>query len=155
MQLSKRCEYALRALLDIAVAEQMGKERIALHELSEYEKIPSKFLEQILNQLRKAGYLTSKRGPAGGYKLAKPPAQIFFGEVVRLINGPLAPIRCASPSAYQKCSCPSEELCGIHLLMLDLRAAISGVLDMTNLETMVARIKNQVQRTNQIFRLVN
>lgn len=155
MQLSKRCEYALRALLDIAVAQDLGKERIALSDLCDYEDIPLKFLEQILSQLRQAGYLHSKRGPSGGYSLAKPASKIFFGDVIRLLDGPLAPVRCASRTAYEKCSCPSEDRCGLHLLMSELRAAISGVLDGTSLAEMVRRVRKEIKREGGVFALIN
>ena len=146
MQLSKRCEYALRALIDLAVAESCGKATLSLSALARYEGIPLKFLEQIFIQLRKAGYVKSKRGPSGGYALAKLPAKIHFGDIVRLIDGPLAPIRCASRTAYQKCSCPSEEQCGLHLLMTDLRSSISNVLDRTSLANMVRRVSSKGRR---------
>lgn len=155
MQLSKRCEYALRALLDIAVAHELGKERVALNDLSNYEDIPLKFLEQILSQLRRAGYLHSKRGPSGGYSLGKPATKIFFGDVIRLLDGPLAPVRCASRTAYEKCTCPIEETCGLHLLMLDLRAAISGVLDRTSLAELVQRVRKEIKRDGGSFALIN
>ncbi len=155
MQLSKRCEYALRALVDIALAHDLGKKRVALFELSQYEDISLKFLEQILLQLRKAGYLESKRGPNGGYSLAKAPARIFFGDVVRLLDGPLAPVRCASRTAYEKCTCPSEDLCGLHHLMVDLRAAISKVMDGTSLEDIVRKLRRQVNKNQSAFALLN
>lgn len=147
MQLSKRCEYGLRALIDIALAQKLGKERVALQDLVEYEEMPLKFLEQILLQLRKAGYLKSRRGPRGGYSLSKDPGQIMFGDLVRLIDGPLAPVRCASQSAYERCSCPSEALCGLHLLMLDLRESISKVLDKTSLADMVERVRPRISKS--------
>lgn len=151
MQLSKRCEYALRALIDLALAKSIGMETVALSELSKYEGIPVKFLEQILIQLRKSGYIKSKRGPTGGYALTKAPDKIFFGDVVRLIDGPLAPVRCASHTAYKRCSCPSEDRCGLHLLMTDLRSSISKVLDGTNLETMVKRVHPEFKDIRKQF----
>ena len=148
MQLSKRCEYGLRALIDIALAKELGKARVPVQDLVTYEKIPTKFLEQILVQLKKAGYLSSHRGPSGGYSLAKDPSKIFFGDVIRQMNGPLAPILCASKTAYEPCSCPSEKHCGLHLLMLELRSAISQVLDRTSLSDMVKQVRSKLKNAN-------
>lgn len=129
MKLTKRGEYALRALIDIGIAQELGRPLIRIRELSEKENIPIKFLEAILVELKEAGYLASKRGAAGGYFLAKPMTKIKIGDVVRRIEGPLAPIRCASVTAYEKCSCPDEAHCGLRLLMVDVRNAIANILD--------------------------
>jgi Rrf2 family protein len=88
-----------------------------------------KFLEQILTQLRGAGYIETKRGKAGGYFLAKPSREISLGKVIRLIDGPLAPISCVSVTAYEPCTCPDEAHCGLRMLMLDVRNAIARILD--------------------------
>jgi len=129
MKLTKRGEYALRALIDMVLAREAGRELIPLKEISAREKIPLPFLEQIFVQLREAGIVDGKRGKRGGFFLAKPPENISMGEVVRLIDGPLAPIGCVSHTAYSKCSCPDEEHCGLRLLMLDVRNAIANILD--------------------------
>jgi Rrf2 family protein len=129
MKLTKRGEYALRALIDMVLAREAGRELIPLKEISEREKIPLPFLEQIFAQLREAGIVDGKRGKNGGFFFAKPPENISMGEVVRLIDGPLAPIGCVSHTAYTKCSCPDEEHCGLRLLMLDVRNAIANILD--------------------------
>ena len=129
MKLSKRGEYALRALIDLGVAHAVGRPLLSLNELSEKEQIPATFLEQILFQLKKAGYLTSTRGKRGGYSLARPMEVVYFGEIVRLIDGPLAPIPCVSQMAYAPCTCPDETHCGLRMLMLDVRNAIARVLD--------------------------
>ena len=93
------------------------------------ENLPKGFLDQILMQLRKAGLIGTKRGKHGGYFLAKPMDSISLGQVIRLIDGPLAPIRCVSQSKYEKCSCPDEDTCGLRIVMLDVRNAIAGILD--------------------------
>jgi Rrf2 family protein len=129
MRLSKRGEYALRALIDLGIAKELGRPMLPISELAAQENLPVKFLEQILVELKEAGYLDSKRGKLGGYFLKKPMQNISIGNVVRLIDGPLAPIRCASQSAYERCSCPDEEHCGLRMLMLDVRNAISHILD--------------------------
>ncbi len=129
MKLSKKGEYALRALLDLAMAQALGRTLVPLSALAEAQRMPATFLEQILVELRQAGILSSTRGKYGGYSLARPAAEIHIGEIVRQIDGPLAPIGCASVTAYERCSCPDEEHCGLRLIMLDVRNAISNVLD--------------------------
>lgn len=137
MKLSKRGEYALRALIDFGLAQAFGRPLLQVSELAEKEGLPIKFLEQILMQLKAAGYLESRRGKHGGYLLARPPENINVGQVVRLIEGPLAPISCVSQTAYEKCSCPDEEHCGLRMLMLDVRNAISKILDRYTLADVV------------------
>ena len=137
MKLSKRGEYALRALIDFGLAQELGRPLLQVSELTAKEGLPIKFLEQILMQLKAAGYLESRRGKHGGYLLARPPENISVGQVVRLIDGPLAPIACVSQTAYERCSCPDEEHCGLRMLMLDVRNAISNVLDRYTLADVV------------------
>ncbi len=129
MKLSKKGEYALRALIDLGIAAEVGRELVQVSELSEKQQIPIKFLEQIMLQLKEAGLIESQRGKFGGYRLARPARKIPIGDVVRYIDGPLAPIGCVSQTAYEKCSCPDEEHCGLRMLMLDVRNAIAGILD--------------------------
>lgn len=129
MKLSKRGEYALRALIDFGIAQELGRPMLKIGELVEKERLPVKFLEQILYQLKGAGYIDTKRGKAGGYFLAKPLKEISFGRVIRIIDGPLAPIACVSVTAYERCSCPDEDHCGLRMLMLDVRNAIARILD--------------------------
>jgi Rrf2 family protein len=137
MKLSKRGEYALRAMIDIGLAQALGRPLIKRGEIARKERIPEKFLEQILMQLTKARYLRSHRGKLGGYSLGKPMGEIVMGDVVRLIDGPLAPIRCVSRTAYVPCTCPDEEHCGLRILMDDVRAAISNVVDRFSLADVV------------------
>src|SRR5215213_6508874 len=129
MKLTKRGEYALRALIDFGIAYELGRPLVKIGELVEKERLPVKFLEQILMQVREAGFIEEKRGKSGGYFLARPPREICFGEVIRLIDGPLAPIACVSQSAYERCTCPDEDHCGLRMLMLDVRNAIARILD--------------------------
>src|SRR5260221_11300299 len=100
MDLSKRGEYALRALIDIGIAHELGRPLLPISELAERERIPVKFLEQILLQLKEAGYLESKRGKHGGYLLRKPPRSVRIGNVVRLIDGPRASSACVRKTEY-------------------------------------------------------
>jgi len=129
MRLTKRGEYALRALIDLGIAQSVGRPMLQIGELARHENIPIKFLEQILVTLKEAGYLESRRGQQGGYLLAKPMEKITIGEVVRLLDGPLAPIPCVSQNFYARCSCPDETHCGLRMLMLDVRNAIADILD--------------------------
>jgi Rrf2 family protein len=137
MKLSKRGEYALRALIDLGIASELGWPMLQISELASKEKLPIKFLEQIFTQLKSAGYVASRRGKFGGYSLARPMSRIKFGAVIRLIDGPLAPIRCVSQTSYERCSCPDEIHCGLRLLMFDVRNAISTILDRYTLADIV------------------
>jgi Rrf2 family protein len=137
MNLSKRSEYALRALIDLGIARELGRPILQVSELAAKEKLPTKFLEQILTQLRGAGYVQTKRGKLGGYSLAKPTVRIRIGAVIRLLDGPLAPIACVSRTEYRRCTCPDEAHCGLRMLMLDVRNAIARILDRTTLEQIV------------------
>jgi Rrf2 family protein len=137
MKLSKRGEYALRALIDLGIAAELGWPMLQISELAAKEKLPIKFLEQIFVQLKAAGYVKSRRGKFGGYSLARSTSRIKFGAVIRLIDGPLAPIRCVSQTSYARCSCPDEVHCGLRMLMFDVRNAISTVLDRFTLADIV------------------
>ena len=136
MRLSKRGEYGLRA--KIALAEPADKsdapQMMQIKEISLHEQISPKFLEQILLTLKNAGMLHSNMGVGGGYYLARSAKEITLGQIFRVLDGPLAPISCVSQMAYEPCGCPDEETCGLRLVMMDVRNAISGVLDHTTLE---------------------
>jgi Rrf2 family protein len=152
MRLSKRGEYTLRALIDLGIAQAQGRPLVQLSELADKERLPGKFLEQIFLQLREAGLIDARRGKGGGYFLAKPTNEIRIGDVVRLIDGPLAPIRCASQTAYERCTCPDEEHCGLRILMLDVRTAISNILDRYTLADVVQVTLRKMKR-NQVVPL--
>ncbi len=137
MKLSKRGEYALRALIDLGIAYELGWPMLQVSELAAKERLPTKFLEQIFMQLKAAGYVKARRGKFGGYSLARPANRIKFGAVIRLIDGPLAPIPCVSQTAYARCSCPDEVHCGLRMLMLDVRNAITTLLDRYTLADIV------------------
>ncbi len=147
MKLSKRGEYALRALIDIAIAHELGRPLVQIAELAEKENLPLRFLEQILIQLREGGFIASKRGKLGGYHLAKPARKVRIGQVIRFIDGPLAPIGCVSLTAYEPCTCPDQDHCALHLIMADVRAAISAVLDRFTLAETVEMMLRKVRRT--------
>ena len=146
MKLSKRGEYALRALIDLGIATELGRPIIQVSELAAKEKLPIKFLEQIFTQLKASGFVVSKRGKLGGYSLARPMNKIKFGSVIRLIDGPLAPISCVSETAYERCTCPDEDHCGLRMLMLDVRTAIIKILDRYSLEDIVEITLRKMRR---------
>ena len=130
MRLSLRGEYALRALVVLGLRyEPRDRTVVRIQTISEQQHIPKRFLEHILNDLKSFGIVESKRGLAGGYRLRLPPERITLAEVIRSIEGPLAPIRCVSERFYQKCSCPNEEQCGIRSVMKEVRDAIAAVLE--------------------------
>ncbi|MBI4658689.1 MAG: Rrf2 family transcriptional regulator [Verrucomicrobia bacterium] len=146
MRLTKRGEYALRALIDLGIAQEVGRPLLQISEIADKENIPIKFLEAILVQLKEAGYLDSKRGKQGGYSLKKPMDTIKIGDVVRKLEGPLAPIPCVSQNFYERCSCPDEAHCGLRMLMLDVRNAISDVLDRYSLAETVEVTLRKMRR---------
>jgi Rrf2 family protein len=137
MKLSKRGEYALRSMINLGIAAKVGRSLLRVTELAKAEDLPVKFLEQVMQQLREAGFVESERGKHGGYRLAKPASEIHIGQIVRLIDGPLAPIGCVSQTAYEPCNCPDEAHCGLRMLMLDVRNAIAAILDRYTLADVV------------------
>jgi Rrf2 family protein len=151
MRLSKKGEYAVRALVEIGFeAHQRPGALIQIATVAQRTNIPEKFLEQILLALRNGGVLRSKRGVEGGYSLAKPSDQITLGEVIRLLDGPLAPIPCVSLTAYERCSCPDEESCGLHIAMKQVRDALAGILDSYQLSRLIGEVqKHRSTRTTE------
>lgn len=136
--LSKRAKYGLKALLALA---ESGHRPQRIADIAEREAIPKKFLELILLDLRNAGLLRSKKGAGGGYALARPADLVYLGEVVRLLDGPLAPLPCVSMTAYRRCDeCADERTCGIRLVMKEVRDAIAGILDRTSLADVLRRV---------------
>lgn len=148
MKLSKRGEYALRSLINLGIAAEVGRQLVQVSELADYEQLPVKFLEQIMQALKDGGYVVSVRGKFGGYRLSRSARKITIGEIVRLIDGPLAPIGCVSQTAYEKCSCPDESHCGLRMLMLDVRNAIAGILDRYSLADVVEVTLRKLRRDN-------
>jgi Rrf2 family protein len=133
--LSKRSKYAIKALLALADHERGEPVRIA--DLAQEEQIPPKFLELILLGLKNQGILQSRKGKGGGYLLARDPGDIYLGQIVRMFDGPLAPVPCASQTAYVACAdCPDEAVCGVHLAMKAVRDATAKVLDGTSIASL-------------------
>lgn len=146
--LSKQTQYSLRALYALSRAYS-GKKSVLIADIAEHDAIPKKFLEQILLKLKAQGLVESKKGKGGGYMLARAPQKITLGEVIRLIEGPLAPLPCASVTAYRRCDeCVDDRLCGTRLVMRDVRDAIAEILDATTLADVIRRVDEaQDQRT--------
>lgn len=141
MRLSKRGEYGLRAMITLAELKQNGNSpaMMQIKEISQREQISPKFLEQILLTLKNAGLLHSKMGIGGGYYLAKQANEITLGQIFRVLDGPVAPIKCVSQMAYEPCDCPDEQTCGLRLAMSDVRNAIADILDNTSLADITKR----------------
>ena len=114
----------MRALIVLGLNAE--KDVVRIQTISEQQNIPKRFLEQILNDLRSAGILVSKRGVSGGYRLRLPPEKITLASVIRFIEGPLAPVSCVSEKFYERCSCPDENVCGIRSVMKEVRDAKRG-----------------------------
>ncbi|MFT3732966.1 MAG: Rrf2 family transcriptional regulator [Hyphomicrobium sp.] len=126
--LTKKGKYGLKALIYLS---RLAPGEVALiNSIAEADETPKKFLEAILIDLKKAGFVHSKKGKGGGYLLARTPEEIYVGQVIRALDGPLAPIACASSNFFQKCDdCVDDKTCAVRLTMLNVRNAISDVLD--------------------------
>ena len=132
-----KSKYALKALGDLA-ALPPGAVAASI-DIAARHAISKKFLDAILAELRTAGLVATRKGRTGGYHLARPADLISVGEVLRHLDGPLAPIACASRSAYMPCvDCPDERICAVRLTMLEVREAIAGVLDRKTLRDFMA-----------------
>jgi Rrf2 family protein len=137
MKLSTKGEYASRAMLELAL--HYDEDALHIRDISAAQDIPERFLEQILLQLKRAGYLRSRKGPRGGYFLAKSPSRISVAEVIRVMDGPLAPIGCVSVTA--KAFCAREEGCGLKGLWKEVRDAIASILERTTFEDLAERTR--------------
>jgi Rrf2 family protein len=137
MKLSVRGEYALRALLVLGL--HYGKDVVSIQTISDEQNIPKRFLEQILNDLKSSGAVESKRGIAGGYRLARPLQEITLASVIRHIEGALAPISCVSERFYEKCSCPDETRCAIRNVMKEVREKVVTVMESVTIADLCQR----------------
>lgn len=135
MRLSRKGEYALRAMIVLAL--DYGEGPLRIQDVADRERIPKKFLEQILLDLKKAGLVHSKRGAGGGYFLVRRPGQITLAEVVRTIDGPLAPLSCVSRHAHVQC--PEQKSCGLYSVMREVRDAVAHVMEGVTLADVCSR----------------
>jgi Rrf2 family protein len=146
MKMTKRGEYAMRTLIRLGVALRMGTPIVSVSRLAESEHIPAKFLENILADLKAAGYVEGIRGKSGGARLVCDPETTKVGELIRFMDGKLAPIGCASETAYEPCTCPDEDHCGLRMLMIDVRNAIANILDRYSLADVVTVTLRKMER---------
>jgi len=150
VKFSKKSEYGLRALIELT--EGYGKEPIRRHQIARRQHIPIVFLEQILLALKHAGLLASTRGASGGYALIKPPSKVTLGQVIRILDGPLAPIGCVSKTAFKKCDdCPyvKKAYCPLQVVMGGVRNAIADILDNHSLEDFIAGARSPRKRSRK------
>lgn len=140
--LSKKSKYAIKAL--IALAKNYGKTTpLRISTISEEEKIPRKFLEAILVELRNNSLVNSKMGASGGYYLAKHPQEIVLSQIIRISGGPIAMLPCVSLNFYETCEeCANESTCSLHDVMLEVREATIRILSKTSLSDMLEREEN-------------
>ena len=139
--LTNKAKYGLRAMCSLTTSESTW---LQANVIATRANVPEKFLEAILLELRRAGFISSRRGQQGGHALARPAAEIMVGDVIRALDGPLAPVRCASLSAYEPCAdCVDPEHCALRELMRETRAALSSVLDHCSLQTLTHRSRQE------------
>ena len=144
MKLSTKGEYASRAMLELSLHYPGGP--LHIRDISAAQDIPERFLEQILLSLKRAGYLRSRKGPHGGYYLARAPSDISVADVIRTMDGPLAPIDCVSVTAHEYC--PRENFCGLKWLWKEVRDCIAEILERTTFEELAERTK-KAKKENQ------
>jgi Rrf2 family protein len=148
--ISKKSKYGLRALFELARRYEQGPVLIA--ELARRERIPKKFLELILLELKNKGILGSKKGKGGGYFLARSPDSVSLGEVIRALDGPIAPVPCVSQTAYRTCDeCADEATCGIRAVMHDVRDATAQILDRESLAAVLRREEALKQQKGKVL----
>jgi Rrf2 family protein len=149
MKISRTSEYALKALMELAIDHDKGNGVALISDVAKRGGIPQKYLEQILLSLRNAGILVSKRGVGGGYSLNKPPEDISLGEIIRAVEGSLSPVNCVSIGSHV--NCPDESSCGLYSVMLEVRDAVSSVLDNVSLKDLARRSLDLIDQKNNIL----
>ena len=138
--LSKKSKYGLKAMM--VLAKEYGQGPVLISDLAQREDIPRKFLELILLELKNQGLLQSKKGKGGGYFLGRDPKLISVGHIVRVLDGPIAPLPCVSKTAYMRCrECRDERSCGIRIVMKQVRDATAKILDSTSLVDMLKQVE--------------
>ncbi len=148
MKLSKKGEYALKAL--ICLGARRAPSMLSIQEIARREKIPKKFLEQVLLALKKAGIVQSSRGKAGGYTLQGTPAGITLGDIVRAVDGPLVSLPCTHSTAPTKCrDCLSLENCWLREVMMEVGEGIAEALDRITLAAVCHRVADSRRRDAQ------
>ena len=146
--LSKRTQYGMKAM--VALGRRYREGPVMIGTLAREESIPVKFLEVILLDLKTRGLLASKLGRKGGYQLSRPPSTITIGSIIRIMEGPLAPLACASETAYHPCEdCSDVESCATRIIMRRVRDAMSDVLDRTSLAELIQSVEQSRQKGSE------
>jgi Rrf2 family protein len=137
--ITMKTKYALKALSRLAVAPK--GQPLLIADIAEQEGIPKKFLELILSELKQHGILTSRKGRGGGYLMARAPEEVTVASVLRVLDGPIAPVPCLSRTAYQRCNeCPNEATCSVRLVLREAHEASVQVLENTTIADMINRV---------------
>jgi Rrf2 family protein len=146
--ISKRTQYGLKAML--ALGRRYGEGPVLIATLAKEEAIPLKFLEVILLDLKGSGLLDSKKGKHGGYQLNRPPSTITLGSIIRMMEGPLAALPCASETAFKPCEeCEDIESCGTRIIMRQVRDATAAILDQTTLASLLRQVESARQERSR------
>lgn len=149
--ITMKTRYALKALCLLATTPP--GEPVLIADIAQQENIPRKFLELILAELKQHGILSSRKGRGGGYLLAKTPETITLASILRVLDGPIAPVPCLSRTAYQRCAeCRDEATCGVRLVLKEAHAASLAVLESTTLSDMLARVNEASQAGSPVLR---
>jgi Rrf2 family protein len=143
MKISYKCDYALKAILELALQYNEGQEAASIYQLSRKGDMPAKFLEQVLLTLKKGRFVKSRRGVRGGYLLARPPKDITLGEVIRFIEGPIEPIACVEEKEYK--GCREVDSCIFRDLWADVGRAVSSIVDKVTMEDLVAKYRERLK----------
>ncbi len=149
MKITSKGEYALKALTELAIDHGRGNPVTLISDVAQRKGIPQKYLEQILLSLRNAGILVSKRGVGGGYSLSRSPENISLGEIIRAVEGTFTPVNCVSMDT--DVSCPDEATCGLYSVMLEVRDAVSSILDNTSLKDVARRTLDLINQKNSVL----
>lgn len=149
MKLSRKSDYALRSL--VTLGDRYGEGPVSIRELAEKNDVPQRFLEQIMLDMKKLGWVKSVAGRIGGFQLAKRPEELTMGQVVRHFDGVLAPIACVSSTHYEPCT--QENVCRFRRILLDIRNYTSRVMDQATLAIVMKGIPVQREEvfTNFVF----
>ncbi len=135
--LSKKAQYAFRALTHLVEKYEQGP--VLISEISKKKKVPLKFLENILLELKKAGILESKKGKGGGYYLKKDPAKVHMANIIRIVDGPIALLPCVSLYFYERCKNCDEKFCALHDIMINVRDATLNILEHQTLQDLAPK----------------
>ena len=139
----------MRALLDLSM--HYGEGLVRIQDVAERQNIPLKYLQQIMLSLKTAGFVESRKGPGGGYTLARPPHEITLAEVWRAADGPIAPVSCVSVYRYGECGCPEPESCALRRAFFEVRTAMVEVLERITFADLSARHGDPIENLHEAF----